>query len=221
MEKFLNILQSGGPMMVPLGLLALIGLTLFLERLFFLHKGQIRAMEFVSGIKEALKKRRLLEALTLCDETPGPVPRIVKAALVNSERSFDTMRQSVLAQADAEVPLLERRIAGVRLVAKIAPYLGFMGTLLALLNIFFAMSKSGSYASASAFSADVYNALISTVAGFAVYIVAVLCHSMLFSRMKAIIYDIQWSANSILKFISDGMPENEDMLEGNGAKSEK
>jgi len=197
--------------MIPLLLLALVGGTLFLERLFYLHKGQIRAVEFVTGIKEALKKRRLLEALTLCDETPGAVPRIVKAALLNSEDSFDTMYQAVMAQAHAEIPLLERRISSIALIAKIAPYLGLMGTVLSLLKIFYIMGQSGSYASASLFSAEIYNALLSTAGGFAVFIAATLCYSFLNSRLKAVIYDMQWSANEIMLFISRGMPEAENL----------
>ena len=88
MEKILHLMEIGGPMMVPLAGLAFIGMIIFLERLLYLHKGQIKAVEFVSGIKEALKKRRVLEAITICDETYGPIPRIVKSALVSYEGTY-------------------------------------------------------------------------------------------------------------------------------------
>ena len=60
MEKIADIFKLGGPMMIPLAMLAFAGLIIFIERLLYLHKGQIRAVEFVAGIKTALKKRRLL-----------------------------------------------------------------------------------------------------------------------------------------------------------------
>ncbi len=220
MEKFLHIFDLGGPMMFPLIALALVGVIIFLERLFFLHKGQIRAEEFVSGIKTALKKRRLLEALTICDETPGAIPRVVKTALLNSEKPFDVMRQAVLAQSNAEIPLLERRISSMALIAKTAPYLGLMGTVLSLLEVFYQMSKSGSYATAAMFSEEVYSALISSAAGLMIFIAAMLAYSFLNSRLKAIVYDMQLAANSILLFIADGMPEDENLKINGGTPTE-
>ena len=69
----LSLFSRGGPMMWVLVVLALIGLVLFIERTLFLHRGQIPSSKaFLSGIKNALAKRRLVEALTLCEEAPGP-----------------------------------------------------------------------------------------------------------------------------------------------------
>ena len=161
MEKILDIFLTGGPMMVPLAALAFAGSLIFVERLLYLHKGQIRAREFVSGIKTALKNRRMLEALTICDESYGPIPRIVKTALLNSEQPRDVMSQSVAVASQNEFALIERRVASVALIAKIAPLLGLMGTVIALLQIFYTMSHSGSYATVSQFTAYVYAALLS------------------------------------------------------------
>ncbi len=207
--------------MIPLMILAFIGTVVFLERSFFLHKYQIRVVEFVEGIKAALKKRRFLEAITLCEETPGAIPRIIKAALINSEASFDVMRQAVLTQVNIEVPYFERRISTVALIARIAPYMGFLGTLISILEMLYTMSQSGSYADASMFSSEIYNALISTIVGVCIFIVAAVCTQFLYSRLKAVTADMQWSANVIMKFIADGMPENENLILGSQEAEEK
>ena len=68
-----NILAKGGPVVWLLAVLGLAVVVIFVERLLYLHRGQIRSGEFVSGIKNLLAKGRLMEALTLCEETPGPV----------------------------------------------------------------------------------------------------------------------------------------------------
>lgn len=201
----------GGPMMVPLAALAFIGVIIFIERLLYLHKGQIRAIEFVAGIKTALKNRRLLEAITICDESYGPIPRIVKIALLNSEQSREIMSQSVSVAAQNEFALIDRRVASVALVAKIAPLLGLMGTVVALLQIFYTMSKSGSYATVSEFSLFVYAALLSTAFGLFISILGWLAYSFLNSRVRALAHDIDLSANEILLFINRGMPENENL----------
>lgn len=211
MEKILDIFLTGGPMMVPLAALAFAGSLIFVERLLYLHKGQIRAREFVSGIKTALKNRRMLEALTICDESYGPIPRIVKTALLNSEQPRDVMSQSVAVASQNEFALIERRVASVALIAKIAPLLGLMGTVIALLQIFYTMSHSGSYATVSQFTAYVYAALLSTAFGLLISIFGWLGYSFLNSRVRALAHDIDFSANEIMLFILLGMPEHENL----------
>ena len=79
-------------MMWVLLALGLLTVLLALERVLFLHRGQIRATTFLEGIKNILAKRRLVEALTVCEETPGPVAAVVKAALLHAEADVATMR---------------------------------------------------------------------------------------------------------------------------------
>ena len=69
--------------MYPLLFISLLGFLLFVERSLFLHKGQIGTQDFLSGIKNLVRKKRLVEALTLCEDTPGPMARTMKSALLN------------------------------------------------------------------------------------------------------------------------------------------
>ena len=75
--------------------LGLLGVMFFIERALYLHRGQIRAKAFVDGIKNTLVKRPLIEALTVCEETPGPVAAVVKAALLHADDPADAMRSHV------------------------------------------------------------------------------------------------------------------------------
>ncbi len=68
-----SLFAQGGPMMWLLLAMGIIALMLFVERALFLHRGQIQSTEFIGGIKNILSKRRIVEALTVCEETPGPV----------------------------------------------------------------------------------------------------------------------------------------------------
>src|SRR5436305_1921523 len=103
----------GGPMVWVLLVLALVGVMLFVERSLYLHRGQIRAKAFVDGIKNILAKRRLVEALAVCEETPGPVAAVVKAALLHAEDSSEAMRFHVQEAAIVELPALERRLGSI------------------------------------------------------------------------------------------------------------
>ena len=80
-----SLFSKGGPMMWVLLAMGLVGLIMFIERTLYLHRGQIRSTAFVDGIKNILAKRRLVEALTVCEETPGPVAAVVKAALMHAD----------------------------------------------------------------------------------------------------------------------------------------
>lgn len=177
----------------------------------YLHKGQIRAVEFVAGIKTALKKRRILEAVTICDESYGPIPRVIKTALLNFEETPETMSQAVNIAAANEFALIDRRVSSLALIAKLAPLTGLAGTVLAILQIFQKMAESGSYANASEFSYQIYNALLSSAVGLFIAILAWLAYALINSRVRALAQDIDWSANDIMLFIIRGMPENENL----------
>ncbi len=216
MNKIIHIFEMGGPMMIPLVALALAGITLFFERLLYLHKRQIRVVEFLSGIKTALKNRRILEAITICDETVGPVPRIVKAAIVNSEGKPDIMEQAVNAAAHNQFALIDRRVTCLALVAKTAPLLGLLGTILGILEIFHTIGENSSYVNASELSTGIYNALLTSAFGLLIAIIAWLAYNFINNKVRAIAHDIDWASNEILLFIERGMPKDENLrMEGN------
>src|SRR5476651_1050653 len=145
-----NLLTKGGPMMWVLLGLGLLGLVLAVERALYLHRGQIRAKAFVEGLKNILAKRRLVEALTVCEETPGPVAAVVKAALLHADDDADTMRFYVQEAAVLELPALERRLGAIAAIAQVAPLVGILGTILGMISSFSAFSQGGNYALAGA-----------------------------------------------------------------------
>src|SRR5688572_31618285 len=123
-------------MMVVVLLMAVIGVVLFIERTLFFHRGQISSTKFVVGIKNILAKRRLVEALTICEETPGPVAAVVKAALLHADDAPESMRFHVQEAAIIELPALERRLGSIAAIAQVAPLVGLLGTALGLIATF-------------------------------------------------------------------------------------
>src|SRR3954467_6689541 len=151
---------KGGPMMLVLAALGVLGLMLFIERTLYLHRGQIRAKAFVDGVKNILAKRRLVEALTVCEETPGPVATVVKAALLHANDSADAMRFHVQEAAVVELPALERRLGSIAAIAQVAPLVGLLGTILGFVTTFRAFELGGNYAMATALSKGMWQALL-------------------------------------------------------------
>jgi biopolymer transport protein ExbB len=187
-------------MMWVLLLLGLLGVMLFIERTLYLHRGQIRAKAFVEGLKNILAKRRLVEALTVCEETPGPVAAVVKAALLHAGDAADPMRFHVQEAALVELPAIERRLNSIAAIAQVAPLVGLLGTIMGMVTTFVAFEK-GDYVTASALSRGMWQALLSTAASLMLAIPAHLAHHFLAGRVRAIVRDVEWSANEIMKYL--------------------
>jgi len=203
----LTLLERGGPMMWPLFALSLLGCVFFLERALFLHKGQIRTAEFVEGIKNLARKRRILEALTVCEETPGPVAAVVKAALRHYQEDETRLRNAIQAMALVEIPTLERRLGTIAMIAKIAPLLGLLGTVLSLLHGFKRMEESGSsYSDLASFSDLITQALVATASGLAIAVLAYLAYHFLHGRVRALVHDMEWVGNEMLQFLLVDLP---------------
>lgn len=194
-----NLFARGGPMMWVLLLMGIVTLVLFVERALYLHRGQIRSTEFINGIKNILSKRRLVEALTVCEETPGPVAAVVKAALLHAADEPDKMRFHVQEAAVVEIPALERRLGSIAAIAQVAPLVGLLGTILGMITTFLAFERD--YATASALAAGMWQALLSTAGSLLLAIPAHLAHHFLTGRVRAIVRDVEWSGNEIMKYL--------------------
>lgn len=186
-------------MMWVLAILALVGVMVFIERLLFLHRGQIRSTAFISGIKNILAKRRIVEALTVCEETPGPVAAVVKAALLHADDDADKMRFYVQEAAVVELPALERRLGAIAAIAQISPLVGLLGTIMGMVTTFVSFEKD--YATASALSHGMWQALLSTAGSLMIAIPAHLAYHFLIGRVRAIVRDVEWSGNEIMKYL--------------------
>ncbi len=198
-ELDLTLFARGGPMMWVLLVMGLIGVVLFVERTLYLHRGQIRSTAFVNGIKNILAKRRIVEALTVCEETPGPVAAVVKAALLHADDDADRMRFHVQEAAVIELPALERRLGAIAAIAQVAPLVGLLGTVLGMTTTFLAFERD--YATSSVLAKGMWQALLATGGSLMLAIPAHLAYHFLAGRVRAIVRDVEWAGNEIMKYL--------------------
>lgn len=197
----LSLLTRGGPVMWVLMVLGALSLVLFVERLLYLHRGQIRSTDFIDGIKNILAQRRMVEAVTVCEEAPGPVAAVVKAALLHAGEDEARMRYAVQDAAIVELPALERRLGALAAIAQVAPMVGLLGTVLGMATTFRAFMEGGQYATAQALSGGMWEALITAGTALALAIPAHLGHHLLSGRVRAIVRDVEWAGNEIMRYL--------------------
>ncbi|MGC9451136.1 MAG: MotA/TolQ/ExbB proton channel family protein [Oceanipulchritudo sp.] len=202
-ELNISLLRQGGPMMWVLLLVSLFGFIIFIERTLFLHRGQIRTGQFLEGIRNLVKKGRRLEALTLCEDMPGPIPGIVKAILLKAGEPESAMRLAAEEAALVEIPILERRIGAVAAIARIAPLLGLLGTVLGMIEAFFGVSASGTtgYPTFGLFLGGVGQALLSTAFGLMIAVLAHVAHHFLHGRVRALVHDMEYTGHDLIQFL--------------------
>ncbi|MGC6424439.1 MAG: MotA/TolQ/ExbB proton channel family protein [Lentimonas sp.] len=219
MEFFKDtFILQGGLVMYPLLFVSVLGFIIFIERSLFLHKGQIGTEDFLSGIKNLVNKKRLVEALTLCEDTPGPMARIVKSALLKFGDSSEAIRGSIQAAALVEIPALERRIGTIAAIARIAPLLGFLGTLIAAVQVLYALE--GAAADSGEFSRLLAEALITSAIGLAIGVMATLAHHFLYGRVRSLVHDFEWVGHNILEYLTTIPPSDLSAVEQTAEKPE-
>lgn len=214
----LKILLEAGPMLYPLACLAFVGLVVFTERTLYLHKGQINVKEFLSGIKNLLKKGRLVEALAICEEMGGSAAHLVKSVLLNYEASFDQIIVQLRKRLSLELPDLERRIGLLSVVARLSPLVGFLGTLVAGIEIISHLSLFDG--SSSLLISALANAMISSAIGLIICILATAGHHFLEVRVSHILHDYEWLSAELMEVVleerGNHTEKNEDSVSDSG-----
>jgi biopolymer transport protein ExbB len=197
------MLSSGGPMIWVLVCVSGVGIAVFLERMLYCHRSQINSNEFLNGVRTVLKRDNVVEALSICDATPGPVARLVRTAIVNRDKGKDGLRESLEDAGLVEVPRLEARMSILATIAQIAPLLGLLGTIYGFMQMFYLLQDAGVHAHIGQLSKGIWQALISAGAGIAVAIPTHVGYNYLVSRVNSIVLDMERAATEIVGILTE------------------
>jgi len=180
-----------------------VAIAVFVERVLHYHRAQINSMEFLNGVRNVLKRENVVEALSICDATPGPVARLVKVAILNRDRGREGVREALEEAGLVEVPPLEEKLNLLATIAQIAPLLGLLGTALGFIRVFSKLQAQGTMANVQQLSGGVWEALICTAAGLAVAIPCYAAYNYLVSRVNAIVLDMEKAATEIVNIVTE------------------
>ena len=198
-----TILENGGPVIWLILIAAAIAAAVFVERALFCHRSQINSAEFLNGVRTVVKRGNVVEAISICDATPGPVARLVKAAILTRDLGRERVREAVEEAGLTEVPRLEEKLNLLATIAQIAPLLGLFGTIVGFITVFNTIEEQGLYAHIRLLSHGVWQSLICAAAGIAVAIPAHAGYNFLVSRVNKIVLDMERAAGEIVNIVTE------------------
>jgi biopolymer transport protein ExbB len=198
-----KLLLHGGPIMIVLLGVSALALAVFLERYLHYHRAQINSTEFLNGVRNVLKRENIVEAISICEATPGPVARLVKTAIVNREKGRDGVREALEEAGLQEVPRLEEKLNLLATIAQISPLLGLLGAVLGFIRVFSKLEDLGLYANITDLAGGVWQAMVCVAVGLAIAIPCYAAYNYLVSRISGFILEMEKSATELVNFLSE------------------
>ena len=198
-----TFISQGGAILWLILLASALALAVVVERLLHLHRAQINSAEFLAGVRNVLKRDNIVEAISICDATPGPVARLVKTAILSRDHGRDRVRESIEEAGLIEVPRLEANLNLLATIAQIAPLLGLLGTVLGFIRIFGQIETAGLHAHLGQLSQGIWQALICMAAGLAVAVPCYAAYNYLVNRVNTVVLDMERAATEIVNIVSE------------------
>ena len=197
-----TMLQSGGVMLWVILGCGLVALVVTLERAFHLHRARIRTEDFLKGVYTILRQHSAEEALAICEETPGPVASLVRAAILHREAGREALGRAIDEAALTELARMERRLTVLATMAQVAPVMGLLGTVLGLIEALLAVQRGAPLVQAGDLAGGLWQALLTTAAGLVVGIFGALAYNVLLAKVDAIALDMERSAGDVQGFLA-------------------
>lgn len=185
----MNLLLSGGPVLVAILLVSLYALYLFIERFLKLSRERVDADALMNRVNAAVRERDLEQALSACEQHGGPVARVIQAALLRLPYGRAAVEAAFQEASLSEEQRLTRGLRPLATIAQVAPLLGLLGTVTGMIIAFAEISQQGT-GNPAALADGIGQALVTTAAGLIVAIPALIGQNYLANRVDGILLEI-------------------------------
>lgn len=200
-----DMIQRGGPVMWPIVLCSVFAFAILLERAWHLHRAKIDTVEFMNKITATLKRNKIMEAIDMCNDTPGPIAQIMKAGILKHDRPRNEIREAIEDAGVHEVPRLEKNLSALATIAHISPLLGLLGTVTGMVKCFQVIqekSTSLNPINPGDLAGGIWEALITTVAGLIVAIPTYVAYNYLVSRVDNFVLEMEKAATELMNILT-------------------
>ena len=185
------IVDGGWYIMIPLGILSVLAIYIFAERWMAIAKANKEDKDFMNRIKDYVSDGKLEAARSLCNTTDSPIARMLDKGISRIGKPMDDVSASIENVGKLEVYKLEKGLSVLATVAGAAPMIGFLGTVIGMIMTFHAMKISGNGVEISALSGGIMQAMVTTVAGLIIGIIAYIAYNTLVVRVDKVVHNME------------------------------
>lgn len=198
-----DLAQKGGWILAILAVLSLIAVYIFIERYAAITRGSKEEKNFMNNIKDFIHDGRIDSAVTMCRNNDTPIARMIEKGLARIGKPLNDINAAIENVGKLEVSRLEKNIAGLATIAGAGPMLGFLGTVMGMIRAFYDMSMAGNNIDIALLSTGIYQAMVTTVAGLIVGIVAYVCYNILVSRVEKLVFILEARATEFMDVLHE------------------
>jgi|SRR5690606_23523164 len=205
-DQSLSVIElafQGGFMMVPIALCWVLAIYLFIERLLTINKANQDPGLFMGKVKELVLRGDVNGARVLCAQNDSPVARMIEKGIARIGSPLKTIEASIENVAKIEIFKLEKNLPTLATIAGAAPMMGFLGTVIGMVQAFIAISQEEGSVSPKLLSSGIYTAMVTTVAGLIVGIIAYLAYNFLVSRVQKIIHKMEYTSIEFIDLLQE------------------
>lgn len=189
--SLISMAAKGGVLMVVLLILSILAIYIFGKKWYMIHQAGKIDKNFMNDIRDYIHDGKLKSAATLCEKYNSPVARLVQKGIERIGRPLSDIQTAVENVGNAEVARLEKGLPILATIAGGAPMIGFLGTVLGMVQAFFNMSQAGNNIDITLLSSGIYTAMITTVGGLIVGIVAYFGYNYLSSNISDLVFKME------------------------------
>lgn len=201
--SFLELAMKGGWIMIPLILLSIIAVYIFVERFMAIKKAAREETQFMNTIKEHISEGKIDSALSVCKATEGPLARMIEKGITRLGKPLEDINTAIENVGKLEVYKLEKGLPTLATIAGGAPMIGFLGTVLGMIKAFYDMANAGNNLDVSLLSSGIYTALVTTVTGLIVGIVAYFAYNILVTRVEKVINKLEGNSTEFMDLLNE------------------
>jgi biopolymer transport protein ExbB len=186
-----DLTLKGGWIMIPIAVLSVIAVYIFVERYFAIRKASKTDENFMNRIKDYIHDGKIESAMTLCHSTDSPIARMIEKGIQRIGRPLNDINAAIENVGRLEVFKLERGLPTLATAAGGAPMIGFLGTVTGMIRAFYDMTMAGNNIDVQVLSSGIYEALVTTVAGLVVGIIAYFAYNVLVANVEKVVNDLE------------------------------
>jgi biopolymer transport protein ExbB len=201
--SIIDLAIKGGFMMIPIVLSSFIAVYIFVERVMTINKANQSPDAFMGRIKEMVLRGDINGAKLLCSQFSSPIARMIEKGVARIGSPLKTIEASVENVAKLELFKLEKNLSILATIAGAAPMMGFLGTVIGMVQAFIAIAQEEGSVSPKLLSSGIYTAMITTVAGLIVGILAYLAYNYLVTRVSKVVHKMEYSAIEFVDLLQE------------------